>query len=199
VVSRGVAAHGSQPQLGKNALLPLLKFLKDSGEDVANVIDYLFKDKWGISKMHNEQGYITFSPNLAKPLSNGGTQILCDCRIPAPFTLRTLNEKLSVAPLDITVIDHDHPPVYTDKNGKFVQTLLNAYNAITGENQTPVSMGGSTFARVFKNGCAFGPEFLNENYHLHEADERVKKDLFINSYEIYKKAIFDLAAVKEDF
>lgn len=198
IISVGVSAHGSKPHLGKNALLPLLKFLKDSGEDVDNAIDYLFKDKWGISKMHNEQGYITFSPNLAKPLSNGGTQILCDCRIPAPFTLRTVNEKLSVAPLNITVIDHEHPPVMIDKDGKFVQTLLKAYNAITGENQTPVSMGGSTFARVFEKGCAFGPEFDGENYHMHEADERVKKDLFINSYEIYKKAIFDLAALKED-
>ncbi len=198
VISRGVAAHGSQPQLGKNALLPLFEFLKDCGENVGDYIDYLFKDKWEIAKMKNEQGYLTFSPDLAQELKNGGTQILCDMRIPAPFTLKTVNEKLSVAPLDITVIDHEHPPVMTDKDGKFVQTLLKAYNAITGENQTPVSMGGSTFARVFKKGCAFGPEFDGENYHMHEADERVKKDLFINSYEIYKKAIFDLAALKED-
>lgn len=198
IVSLGVAAHGSQPQLGKNALLPLFKFLKDSGEDVGNVIDYLFNDKWNISKMHNEQGYVTFSANLAETLADGGTQISCDCRIPAPFTVRSVAEKLAQSPLNICVIDHKHPPVMTDKDGKFVKALLNAYNTVTGENASPVSMGGSTFARVFNKGCAFGPEFPNENYHLHEADERVKKDLFINSYEIYKKAIFDLASLKED-
>ena len=120
-------------------------------------------------------------------------------RIPAPFTLKTVLNKIAQSPLNISVIDHKHPPVMTDKNGKFVQTLLSAYNSVTGENLKPVSMGGSTFARVFNKGCAFGPEFPNANYHLHEADERVKKDLFINSYEIYKKAIFGLAAIKEDF
>ena len=59
-------------------------------------------------------------------------------------------------------------------------------------------MGGSTFARVFNKGCAFGPEFPYENYHLHEADERVKKDLFFKSYEVYKKALFKLADIRED-
>lgn len=198
IVSYGLAAHGSKPQLGKNALLPLLKFLKDSGESVDDVIDYLFNDKWGVSKMQNEQGYVTFSPNLAETLPNGGTLISCDCRIPAPFTLKTVLEKIAQSPLDISVIDHKHPPVMTDKDGKFIQTLLSAYNAVTGENLKPVSMGGSTFARVFNKGCAFGPEFPNENYHMHEADERVEKDLFIKSYEIYKQALFGLAAIKED-
>ncbi len=198
IVSYGVAAHGSQPHLGKNALLPLLEFLKDGGENVNDAISYLFGDKWNVSKMQNEQGYVTFSPNLAEETSDGGTLISCDCRIPAPFTLRDVAEKLAQSPLNICVIDHKHPPVMIDKNGKFVTVLLNAYNAVTGENASPVSMGGSTFARVFNKGCAFGPEFPHENYHLHEADERVKKDLFINSYEIYKKAIFDLASLKED-
>lgn len=198
IVSYGVAAHGSKPQLGKNALLPLLKFLKDSGEDVGDVIDYLFSDKWNVLKMQNEQGFITFSPNLAEPLPNGGTLISCDMRIPAPFTLKTVLNKIAQSPLNISVIDHKHPPVMTDKNGKFVQTLLAAYNSVTGENASPVSMGGSTFARVFNKGCAFGPEFPNTNYHMHEADERVEKYLFIKSYEIYKKALFGLAAIKED-
>lgn len=198
IVSRGVAAHGSEPQLGKNALLPLFEFLKDCGEDVGNVLDYMFYDKWGVSQMRNEQGAVTFSPNLAEKTPDGGTQILCDCRIPAPFTANIVAEKFAISSLDISVIDHDHPPVMIDKNGKFVRILLDAYNSVTGQSTKPVSMGGSTFARVFKKGCAFGPEFPHENYHLHEADERVKKDLFINSYEIYKKAITDLAAIKED-
>ncbi|MBO4252114.1 MAG: Sapep family Mn(2+)-dependent dipeptidase [Clostridia bacterium] len=197
IISRGIAAHGSKPALGKNALLPMFRFLKDCGEDVDAVTDYLFSDKWDICKMHNEQGFITLSPDLAKP-TDGGTLIMCDCRIPAPFTVDTVKDKLRLAPLDISVIDHDHPPFMIDKNGKFVQTLLSAYNNVTGENQTPVSMGGSTFARVFKKGCAFGPEFADENCHMHEANERVKKISLKKTYEIYKNTLFDLAAIKED-
>lgn len=198
IISLGVAAHGSKPQLGKNALLPLLKFLRDCGENVGDVIEYLFEDKWGVSKMHNEQGYVTFSPNLATETAGGGTEISCDCRIPAPFTVEDVAEKTKKCALLIEIIDHEHPPVMTDKNGKFVQTLLSAYNSVTGKSETPVSMGGSTFARVFKNGVAFGPEFPEENCHMHEADERVKKTSLLKTYEIYKKAIFDLAATKEN-
>lgn len=198
IISTGVSAHGSKPSLGKNALLPIFMFLKDCGEDVNAVIDYLFSDKWHLCKLHNEQGFITLSPDIASQTEDGEPLIMCDCRIPAPFTVDTLKEKMMNCPLAITIIDHDHPPVMTDKNGKFVQTLLSAYNSVTGETQAPVSMGGSTFARVFKKGCAFGPEFADENYHMHEADERVKITSLEKSYEIYKKALFDLAALKED-
>lgn len=198
IISLGVSAHGSKPQLGKNALLPLFEFLKDCGENVGDIIDYLFKDKWNVSTMQNEQGFVTFSPDIAKPTEDGGTQIMCDCRIPAPFTIEDVKEKFAKSPLSITVIDHDHPPFLTDKNGAFVKTLLGAYNAVTGENEKPVSMGGSTFARVFKKGCAFGPEFEKENYHMHEADERVKISSLVKTYEIYEKTLFDLAKIKED-
>jgi len=41
-------------------------------------------------------------------------------------------------------------------------------------------------------------EFPKENNHIHEADERIKETSFIKMYEIYKKALFDLAALKEE-
>ena len=195
IESIGVAAHGSQPQKGKNAILPLLEFLRETGEDVGDYIDYLFKNKWGVTDMQNEQGYITFSPDLAKE-TPFGTEISCDMRIPAPFTVEDAAKRLNSAPFKVEIIDHAHPPVMVAKDGAFVNTLLSAYNAFAESKGTPVSMGGSTFARVFKKGCAFGPEFPNSDFHIHEADERIEKALFFKCYEVYKKAIFDLAALK---
>ncbi|MBQ9485580.1 MAG: Sapep family Mn(2+)-dependent dipeptidase [Clostridia bacterium] len=197
VESVGVAAHGSQPQLGKNAILPLLEFLKDSGEDVEDYINYLFRDGLKLSEMKNEQGVVTFSPDVAKD-GGDGTVITCDCRIPAPFTAKDVEKRFAAAPFALELLDHHLPPVMVEKNGKFVETLLSAYNAFAKTAGEPVSMGGSTFARVFKKGCAFGPEFPDENYHLHEADERVNEKLILKAYDVYKKAIFDLAALKED-
>ena len=199
IESVGVSAHGSAPQKGKNAILPLLKLLKECGENVGDFINYLFDNRWNITDMQNEQGFITLSPDLAIPLSDGGTEIDCDLRIPAPFTIEEVGKKLKSAPFKVEIIDHAHPPVMVPKNGTFVKTLVNAYNAYSEEKGEPVSMGGSTFARVFKKGCAFGPEFPGENSHIHEANERVKITSLLKSYEIYKKAIFDLAATKEDF
>ena len=199
IISRGVAAHGSKPHLGKNALFPLMEFIRDCGEDADDAVNYLFKDAWRICVMENEQGFVTFSPDLAEETSDGGTLISCDMRIPAPFTVETVKENMRGCPLDIEITDHDHPPVMIEKDGKFVQTLLTAYNAFADKKGAPVSMGGSTFARVFKKGCAFGPEFPQEDCHIHEADERVSEKALLKAYDIYKKAIFDLAAIKETF
>ena len=80
-----------------------------------------------------------------------------------------------------------------EKDGWFVQTLLNAYNKSTGENALPLSMGGSTFARAFKKGCSFGPSWETYDYHLHDANENLPKEHLLKGYEIYKNAIFGLA------
>ena len=90
-------------------------------------------------------------------------------------------------------INEKHPPMMVEKDGWFVQTLLGAYNAVTGESATPISMGGSTFARAFKKGCAFGMDFCHYDSSIHNANEKVSKQDLISAYEIYKKAIFDLA------
>jgi acetylornithine deacetylase/succinyl-diaminopimelate desuccinylase-like protein len=56
-------------------------------------------------------------------------------------------------------------------------------------------LGGSTFARAFKKGCAFGPEFKGKEYNIHDANEQVSKEDLIKSYQIYKRAIFNLAKI----
>lgn len=196
VYAKGVAAHGSAPHLGKNAFLPILRLMQDCGEDVGDIIDYLFRDKWKLSEMENEQGKITLSPDLTRE-TDIGTELICDCRVPAPFTENDLLAVIKKAPFKVTAEMH-HVPVMVLKDGKFVNTLLNAYNAYADKKGLPISMGGSTFARVFEKGCAFGPEFPEENNHIHEADERIKETHFIKMHEIYKKALFDLAALKEN-
>ena len=79
-----------------------------------------------------------------------------------------------------------------DKNGWFVTALLGAYNEIMNENASPISMGGSTYARAFKFGCAFGAEFPNGNSVAHKPNEFMTKEQMLKSYQIYKKAIENL-------
>ena len=86
-----------------------------------------------------------------------------------------------------------HPVFMTPKNCELVRKLIGAYNRVTGENAEPVSLGGSTFARAFEQGCAFGVEFPGEEYHIHEPDERINIKLLLKAYDIIKAAIFDLA------
>lgn len=191
VESIGVSAHGSTPQRGKNALKPIFEYFKAMGEDVEPIVDYLFNDKAGVTSLNNEQGFVTLSPDILYE-KNGKVYINCDCRIPAPLTINDVRAKLDASNLNYSVFER-HKPMLVEKDGWFVKTLLSAYNTITGENAQPISMGGSTFARAFKKGCAFGMDFCRYDSNIHNANEKVSKDDLLSAYKIYKKAIFDLA------
>lgn len=190
IESRGVAAHGSAPHLGKNALLPLFNFFADSGENVYHAINCLFFEK-RLGALQNEQGKVTFSPDLLAE-EKGKIKITCDCRIPAPLTLKDVCKITDTFGIEYSA-EEKHPPLIVKKEGWFAETLLSAYKSVTGEDCKPLSMGGSTFARAFRKGCAFGCKFPGVDAHIHDANERVSKENLIKSYKIYKEAIFALA------
>lgn len=188
ITSHGISAHGSAPHKGSNALEPLFNYFLDMGEDVEDIINYVLQDGVGIKKMQNEQGFLTMSADLIR--EEGDSIIIsCDCRIPAPFTTLDLVEKLKLTNLDFTYSEK-HPTLLVDKNGALVNSLMSAYRDVTGDNTPPLSMGGSTFARVFEFGCSFGPTFVDANTGIHEANERLPEKDIKTLFEIYKKAIF---------
>lgn len=61
IESFGKSAHGSMPELGKNAILPLLRYMADCGENVGALID-IFEDKAGITAQGNETGMRQSAP-----------------------------------------------------------------------------------------------------------------------------------------
>lgn len=191
IESFGKAAHGSTPHLGKNALKPLFEYLLEIGEDVKNVVNYLFNDKAKVFDMKTPQGEVTFSPDLIEE-RDGKIIISCDCRIPAPLKNEDVFKIFDTFGIDYTYTVK-HEPMMVDKDGWFVKTLANAYNSIMGKREEPVSMGGCSFARCFKQGCAFGPDFKTYETNIHDANERVTKEDFFKAYEIYKKTLFELA------
>ena len=191
IISRGRAAHGSTPRLGVNALKALFEYFYDCGEKVKPVLDYLFYDKAGVFDMKNEQGNVTLSPNLIRE-ENGNIIISCDCRIPAPLSIQDVCKKFNQFNIPYKLPEHFLPPVMVEKEGWFVSALLSSYNEVTGENATPISMGGSTFARAFEKGCAFGIDFKRYNSNIHDADEKISLTDLNDAYEIYKKALYKL-------
>ena len=193
VESFGKSAHGSHPELGVNAILALMQFFAELGEDVQNVIDCLFMDKFGLGKLENAQGKVTMSPDLIY-VKNGKINVDCDCRIPAPLCQKDVQKVVDNFGIEYSASEK-HPPVMVDKDGWFVNALLRAYNEVTGENESAQSMGGSTFARVFEKGCAFGMEFANENTHMHEIGECVSKESLEKAYDIYLKTLYNLCAL----
>ena len=190
ITSRGVAAHGSTPHVGKNAIKPILEFMLSCGEDVKALLECVFNQDKPFCGLQNEQGWLTVSPNLAYQ-ENGCQVIECDFRVPYPFTKEEVTSGLEK--FNLNYKNHQrHVPMCVDKDGWFVKALLGAYNSVTGENAKPISMGGSTYARAFKLGCAFGAGFPNTDNGAHKPNEFVTKKEMLTAFEIYKQAIENL-------
>ena len=85
-----------------------------------------------------------------------------------------------------------HDPLYIDKNNTLVQSLLKSYNKVTGENASPITIGGGTYARALKCGVAFGPMFPGMESTIHQKDERLSIVDFKKMYDVYYTAIKDL-------
>ncbi|MDR3292571.1 MAG: M20/M25/M40 family metallo-hydrolase, partial [Clostridiales bacterium] len=81
-----------------------------------------------------------------------------------------------------------HPPLYVPETDPLVQTLLKAYDKVTGGHAKPVSIGGATFARALPYGVAFGPVFPDSPSTIHQADENISIDDFLKCAEIYYEA-----------
>lgn len=195
IESIGKSCHGSHPELGKNAILPLFEYFLDMGEDVSSVIDYLFKDKLNLSKITTPQGSVTFSPNVIEEKQDK-IYLYCDCRVPAPKFLEDLLPIFDSFNLDYEAFKH-RDPLYVPKDSEFVKTLLASYEKVIGERGSPISQCGGTFAYVFKKGCAFGPELPGKPASIHEANENISEPDIKLLYKIYKEAIFTISQSKD--
>ena len=94
-------------------------------------------------------------------------------------------------------VDHDAPPFYMPLGKPEVQVCIDAYNAITGENAKPYTIGGGTYARDFPNAVSFGPEHPERPSPafagpIHGVDEAACKDWFLEALKVYILALIEL-------
>ncbi|MBR4942496.1 MAG: Sapep family Mn(2+)-dependent dipeptidase [Clostridia bacterium] len=183
----GKSAHGSTPHLGANALEGLLCFLSTFDEGCKKAYDLLFADVLGLKTLQDETGFLTMSPNVAS-FENGVLKITTDIRFPATLPLETVTAKLDEFGVEY-VINNYQAPLYNDPNGELISTLVGVYNQITGKNESPIAIGGGTYARALKCGCAFGPEVEGEEATIHQANEYVTFDRIRLMSDVYYAAI----------
>lgn len=182
IISRGKSAHGSTPDKGVNAIPAILRYL---GLD--DIKEQLFGQYMGLKGLKDETGPLTFSPNV---ISQEGDNIYVTCDVRYPATMKR-EEIISIldkcgAPYEIM---HDQLPLFNDKNGKLIHTLLEVYNEVTGKNASPIAIGGGTYARALKYGAAFGPEEAGEESTIHQPDEYITFEKIERCFKIYKLAL----------
>jgi succinyl-diaminopimelate desuccinylase len=183
----GKSAHGSTPEKGANALQAILYFFSTFHEDFKKIYNLFFNDETGLKSLQDETGNLTMSPDLAS-FKDGVFKITTDIRFPATLPLESVTNKLDAFG-ESYVIDNYQPPLYNDPNGELISTLVNVYNEVTGKNERPIAIGGGTYARALKCGCAFGPEMKDEETTIHQANEYLTFDRLRLMSKVYYNAI----------
>ena len=202
----GLSFHGSVPQYGSNAAAHLVKVMRlmgiggEQGEFLAK-IDNLIGEQtrgenlgimlyddvagfsslcWGILKTEGER--VKFTVNYRFPVTFSADDV-------APKVEKALKSQgFDMDPLRVSA------PLYMPEDCELVQKLMKVYRDETGDmDSTPLCVGGGTYAKEMPNMLAFGNQFVGENCHIHEADERWSVEHIIEHTKIMAAAIAALA------
>ncbi|WP_099204026.1 Sapep family Mn(2+)-dependent dipeptidase [Scatolibacter rhodanostii] len=181
ILSHGVAAHASLPELGKNAISLLVDLLYlVFGSRIGTLFSFVHQyigmtcdgSQIGVAMQDEPSGALTFNLAIAKADSTH-SEVGIDIRFPATKTIEDvrsiLAEKAEAAGITFTVLKTAEP-LYLPKDSKIVNILSSTYEDVMQSPCTIYSMGGGTYAKKMHNaGVAFGPVFEekpNESAHM---------------------------------
>lgn len=200
LVAYGKAAHSAHPNMGENAIVKLLRYLKgnwyiDKLEEIG-AFEIESPKCFGGQETIDESGVLT--SNIAKMKYENGRLILyTNLRVPVNTNLDEIknyceNIKTNVDGLEYSM-ENINTKLYIDKDSYLVKTLTDIFNNETGLNEKPIAIGGGTYARAFKNCVSFGMNMPGDPDMCHQVDEFVDIDKLILGSKIYAKAMYELA------
>ncbi|MDR0649361.1 MAG: dipeptidase PepV [Synergistaceae bacterium] len=202
VVINGVAAHAMEPWKGENAIYKFLSRVDELDFGPASVHAELLKlrglfngettgESLGIACRDDISGPL--SCNLAIiSLGGGRLTVKCDVRYPVTADGQSVLDGIASAAERIgweLEILESKKPLYVQPDSDLVRTLLDAYEAVTGERGEPFSIGGGTYCRAMPNAVSFGGHFPGEEELAHQANEYVTLDSLRKMTHVYAEAL----------
>lgn len=195
VQTSGVSAHGSMPEEGENAIA---KAMNEAAAESS--FAQLYMDKLGYN-LHGEGIGLALSDEESGKLTmNVGTistddEHICleiDIRYPVTCTeeeiKQSVYEKFKEAGFEIEIYEF-MKPVFMDKNGEMIQTLVKTFTEVTGIEAEPTVIGGGTYARAMENIVAFGPMIPGRICSEHMKNEYLPSGDLELASEIYENVL----------
>jgi succinyl-diaminopimelate desuccinylase len=205
VTARGVGAHASTPEEGRNAAVILANALLSLNEfagpsrRIVEAIQF-----WGADTTGGSLG-IAGTDGVASPLtSNLGVVATMGAAVSLTFSVR-----YPVTWIGADLMSHisdtagtfgfelksfaDSKPLFVPNDDPYLATCLSVYRDETGDLSEPQTMGGGTYARVLDKGVAFGADFPGFPHLAHQADEFWYIEDLMKATKIYAKALARLA------
>lgn len=213
IAAKGKGGHASMPAGTVNAIGMLVDYMLENDTVSPNERRFLELQKAliddytgsGVDCAASDElfGDLTIIGGMAW-LEDGRLHQSVDSRYPTTFGREQFEQALaSVAERygATYATDNDTEPFYIDPNGEEIQRLIRVYNDVTGEDRTPFTIGGGTYAREFKNAAAFGPEMPWVTYPdwvgpMHGDDEGMSEEQLKLSLKIYIVALNELMRIE---
>ena len=136
-------------------------------------------------------------------MDNGRLRQSFDCRYPTNTDAAALTANMTAACGSAAKLENvsSRVPFYIDANSPAIRTLIDTYNDVTGEQATPFTMGGGTYARHFPYAVSFGPEHADMQLPdfagpMHGANEGAEFEKLIEALKIYILALLRLQEVE---
>lgn len=208
ITAKGISAHGSTPEVGKNAISYLMAILENILDDDNCLGGYsrLYNDRIGF--YHNGEkigcnlsddvsGKLNFNPGVIS-LKDNEIKLVVNVRYPIKSSSEEvylgIEENLKDTNLRLVRGEKDQKPLYVPEDNFLVEKLMDVYREVTGDiDSKPITIGGGTYARAMENAVAFGPVFPGQVELAHQKDEFIEIDQLMKLVEIYTKALYNLA------
>lgn len=192
ISAKGKSAHGSTPHKGENAILKLAPQIceKYPESTFAKVISLATAQSLGID-IEDEMTKLTINPaimvadaencslsyDIRYPLTASGEEIMANIK-------KAVDEK----GLMVEFIKNENP-LYVPRDSHLVTTLSKIYEEHTGNDSTPIAIGGGTYAKSFPNCVAFGVVLPGEKANIHGPNEVWSHNSIKVNFDIIKDAI----------
>lgn len=206
IKSIGNSAHGSTPELGKNAIMQAIMFLDDikiCKGDIGKTISFLAKnigmqtrgEDFGVFLKDDVSGELSFNVGT---IEMNATMISIGMNIRYPVTktyedlMKPFEEKISTMNFKVENMIHQ-APLYFSKEHKLIGVLSKVYEEQTGKKAELLAIGGGTYAKEMPNVVAFGPIEIGEPELEHQPNEYIEIEQLIKLTKIYGNALKELA------
>ncbi len=103
------------------------------------------------------------------------------------------NETIEGTGFRISDFEQDIKPLYYPKDSPLIMTLTEVYNRETGRNDSPLAVGGGTYAHDMPNIVGSGPLMPGQPEVEHMPNEYIAISHLMNITRIYAQDIYELA------
>lgn len=200
VTAEGIPGHSAYPEGRRNAIGMMLLLLRELGVEgpfktLADVVGMEHSGaSLGCAYSDDLSGSLTCNMGILH-LENGVVTATLDMRVPITADLNVLMDNALAKLPGFTVASAEtKEPHHVPEDSELVTCLLNAYTEETGTPAKPKFTGGGTYAKVLKQGVAFGASFPDDEDLAHQAGEYVLISKMLLATKIYANALVRLCA-----